>query len=344
MLYSSLSPFAAFLTVATLHIPLATAAPSHRSRHVRVSRDSHVKRASAWAYKTYAASPAPSPADCVNIFACEPVDSGAAPSTPLPVQPSPSPRPNQLNYTNLTTSDLPAGIVRATTTLGAASSCPAGSTYATFSDNFAIFDSSKWVREIGTDEAISYGDEGLLMYLSKDADNIVFQSIKQWVPPVTMSVSMKTTNAPGIVQCAIFKNEDASDEIDLELIQGRVDTPIWKDAVKPQLGVDVVGGLGSGVSNISAWSYHDSNALPYDAIHDWTVQWDTSSIKWTADGNAVVEYTKIGDTKMWPSEALHVRFGPWAAPGTWAGIVDWTANPSPVQQITQLEVTGCMVD
>ena len=136
MLYSSLSPFAAFLTVATLHIPLATAAPSHRSRHVRVSRDSHVKRASAWAYKTYAASPAPSPADCVNIFACEPVDSGAAPSTPLPVQPSPSPRPNQLNYTNLTTSDLPAGIVRATTTLGAASSCPAGSTYATFSDNF----------------------------------------------------------------------------------------------------------------------------------------------------------------------------------------------------------------
>ena len=50
-----------------------------------------------------------------------------------------------------------------------------------------------------------------------------------------MSVSMKTTNAPGIVQCAIFKNEDASDEIDLELIQGRVDTPIWKDAVKPRV-------------------------------------------------------------------------------------------------------------
>jgi len=44
-----------------------------------------------------------------------------------------------------------------------------------------------------------------------------------------MSVSMKSTNAPGVIHCAIFKNENASDEIDLELIGSGIDLPLWKD-------------------------------------------------------------------------------------------------------------------
>jgi hypothetical protein len=59
--------------------------------------------------------------------------------------------------------------------------------------------------------------------------NIVYQSQHRWISPVTMSVSMKSTDAPGVIHCAIFKNENASDEIDLELIGSGIDLPLWKD-------------------------------------------------------------------------------------------------------------------
>lgn len=45
---------------------------------------------------------------------------------------------------------------------------------------------------------------------------------------MTMRVSTQTMDAPGMVGCAIFKNADASDEIDLELVRSTFQIPLWK--------------------------------------------------------------------------------------------------------------------
>lgn len=68
------------------------------------------------------------------------------------------------------------------------------------------------------------------MELREDMQNVVFQSTKQWLPPLSMAVEMKSTEAPQVVSCVIFKNANQSDEIDLELIEDTWQVPIWRDA------------------------------------------------------------------------------------------------------------------
>lgn len=83
---------------------------------------------------------------------------------------------------------------------------------------------------------------------------------------------MKSAQAPGIVSCAIFKNADASDEIDLELVENSWQVPLWQKAQRVEFGKDAKGSLAQGVRNHTSWVYSGPDGLvPFQRLHTWAV-------------------------------------------------------------------------
>jgi len=283
------------------------------------------------AYGTAPASPADETAsNGDNTISADGPASSASGTTTSTSSPTPTP-------------SVPALI--ATQNNGAAS-CPPGSTFTTFVDDFANFDQSKWTFEAGDFNATTFSsDGGVSMELREDMQNLVFQSTKQWLPPLTMSVTVKSTEAPQIVSCVIFKNPgNQSDEIDLELIEGTWQVPIWRNAERLEFGRDVTGKLARSSQNLTSWVYQDSDIVPFADFNEYTVDWTDSSVTWSINGKDTLDVKKLESTKLWPStQPLHVRFGPWVA-GEWAGIADWQKFPNPTQQIKKISVEGCMLD
>ena len=61
------------------------------------------------------------------------------------------------------------------------------------------------------------------------------------------------------------------------------------------------------------WKYVYSGPIePHDGIHEWTVNWDKDEIEWFCDKKPVVSYAKTANAKLWPKQAMHIRYGLWA--------------------------------
>ena len=129
-----------------------------------------------------------------------------------------------------------------------------------------------------------------------------------------MAVSMQSAQAPGIVSCAIFKNADASDEIDLELVENSWPVPIWEKAQRVEFGRDATGQLSSGIRNHTSWVYSGPDGfVPFQKVHKYEVQWTADSLTWDIDGTRRLSVDRNSGSQRWPTQKLHVRFGPWVA-------------------------------
>ncbi|CAD6576512.1 MAG: hypothetical protein CYPHOPRED_006026 [Cyphobasidiales sp. Tagirdzhanova-0007] len=214
--------------------------------------------------------------------------------------------------------------------------CPNGTAYTEFTDNFAFNDASKWTQAAGDSDQSSWEVGGLTMILDEKRVNIVFHSVlHQRVASSNNDDSFNDVlSSAGVVCPMIFKNDNVSNEIDLELVEyryGRTDSDSFPDATV----------AASTCTASNDWIYSDPSTLP-GQLHEWTVAW--SSITWSGDaGRQLVSFNKLPTAQLWITEPLHVRFGPWVAGGIWAGTVDWVNNPNPSQQIKQVVINGCSV-
>lgn len=178
------------------------------------------------------------------------------------------------------------------------------------------------------------------MELSKENQYIVFQSKTNWLPGTKMSVGIKSARAPGIVNALCFlKDAGISDEIDLELVEGSWQVPMWHRGSKLNFGQDVTGSLATSSKNLTSWVYADDDLVPFTKVHEWSVDWKADSLVWSGNGKELLKIEKT-EKGRWVDQVLPVRFGPWAA-GSWAGVVDWEKNPKPVMQIINMKVEGC---
>ena len=129
-----------------------------------------------------------------------------------------------------------------------------------------------------------------------------------------MSVGIQSSSAPGIVSAMTFLAEaGVTDEIDLELIEGSWQVPMWNAGHRLEFGRDVQGELGQGTSrNLSSWVYDDKKVVPFEKVHMWEVDWKKHSLSWSADGKKLLDVRKVPEGKF-VTQILPVRFGPWAA-------------------------------
>ncbi|KAK9893797.1 glycoside hydrolase family 16 protein [Cystobasidium minutum MCA 4210] len=223
-----------------------------------------------------------------------------------------------------------------------ASVCPPGFSWRKLTDNFSTFDSSKWKKEAGTDEQVTFGRDGAIMKLTPDASNIVFESHTQWTAPVTLTAAIKSAPAPGIVNCVIF-GKNGIDEIDLELIEETYQVPLWHNGERLFRNKDVDWTYAKTSAEKRPWVFNDTSVVPFEKLHDWTMHWGKDHLTWSADGKQLLDIKRL-EGGVWPDQTLPFRWGPWAAPDGWAGILDWNANPEPVMQLKSVVIEGCQLD
>ena len=152
------------------------------------------------------------------------------------------------------------------------------------------------------------------MQLDEQNQFIVYQSVSRWAPPTRMSVGIQSSSAPGIVSAMTFLAEaGVTDEIDLELIEGSWQVPMWHDGHRLEFGKDVEGTLTQGSSrNLSSWVYDDNKMVPFAKIHEWEVDWQKDSLAWSADGRKLLDIKRLPKGNF-VTQTLPVRFGPWVA-------------------------------
>lgn len=178
----------------------------------------------------------------------------------------------------------------------------------------SMFDHTKWTLEAGDAKLSKFGPDGLTMHLDESNQFIVYQSTARWAPPTKMSVGIQSTSAPGIVSAMTFLAEaGVTDEIDLELIEGSWQVPMWNAGHRLEFGRDVVGDLPQSTSrNLTSWVYDDKKVVPFDKVHQWDVDWKEDSLSWSADGRKLLDVQKMKEGKF-VTQTLPVRFGPWVA-------------------------------
>lgn len=168
------------------------------------------------------------------------------------------------------------------------------------------------------------------MQLNEDSQFIVYQSVARWAPPAKLRVGIQSASAPGIVSAMTFLAEAGkTDEIDLELIEGSWQVPMWHDGRRLEFGRDVTAQLSQGSSrNLSSWVYDDKQIVPFDKVHEWEAEWKKDGLTWSADGRKLLDVRKIKEGSF-VTQTLPVRFGPWVAGerylsltprSVWAGI------------------------
>lgn len=135
--------------------------------------------------------------------------------------------------------------------------------------------------------------------------------ISRWIAPVTLTASIKTARAGGIVNCAIF-GQAGTDEIDLELIEGSYQVPMWHNGKRLEKNKDVTWTLADTSHEMSSWVFNDRNVVPFANVNDWTMHWDKDYLTWSADGKKLLDVRKM-DGGAWPDQAMPFRWGPWAA-------------------------------
>lgn len=126
-----------------------------------------------------------------------------------------------------------------------------------------------------------------------------------------MSASIKTAQAGGIINCAIF-GQAGTDEIDLELIEDTWQVPIWHNGKRLVKNQDVSWTLANTSLERASWVFEDHEVKPYSGLHNWTLHWDTDSLSWSADGKKLLIVKRV-EGEAWPEQALPFRWGPWAA-------------------------------
>lgn len=133
----------------------------------------------------------------------------------------------------------------------------------------------------------------------------------RWIAPVTLTASIKSAGAGGIVNCAIF-GQAGTDEIDLELIEGTYQVPMWSNGTRLEKDKDVTWTLADTSRELAPWSFEDTEAVPFSKLHDWTVLWDKNHLSWSVDGKKLLDVQRV-EGGGWPDQPLPFRWGPWAA-------------------------------
>jgi hypothetical protein len=74
---------------------------------------------------------------------------------------------------------------------------------------------------------LAYGSNGLVMTLSEQSDQVVLATKQKW-QYATYTIVVEPSVASGIVTPAIMKNDDPSDEVDLEVTYRlSLACPLW---------------------------------------------------------------------------------------------------------------------
>lgn len=126
-----------------------------------------------------------------------------------------------------------------------------------------------------------------------------------------MTASIKTAQAGGIVNCAIF-GQSGTDEIDLELIENTWQVPMWHNGKRLEKDRDVTWTLADTSREVASWVFEDREVKPFSGLHDWSLHWHEDYITWSVDGKRLLDVRGVGEGS-WPDQALPLRWGPWAA-------------------------------
>jgi len=197
-----------------------------------------------------------------------------------------------------------------------------------FTDKFTSFNSKIWTLDVGTKSMLSYSHStGLNMTLSQANQNIVLRSKMKFKLPFSFTVVEEASQAPGIVSPAIFRGDDGSDEVDLELVGATpksLQTVVWK------LGKRLMYSLADAPSGFKPAQFNT-----------YTLAVTTSSLTLELNGK-LVRTMKRKSGAPWPTQGLPFAMGPWASNSPdWAGALDWKKNAHPVMRVKSLTVTGC---
>lgn len=130
-----------------------------------------------------------------------------------------------------------------------------------------------------------------------------------------MSASIKSARAGAIVNCAIF-GQAGTDEIDLELVEGTYQVPMWHNGKRLEKNKDVTWTLADSSRELASWVFDDRHVVPFGRVHDYTVNWDTEQLTWSIDGKKLLDVKKLPQG-AWPDQPLPFRWGPWAASKSW---------------------------
>lgn len=91
------------------------------------------------------------------------------------------------------------------------------------------------------------------------------------------------------------------------------------------------------------WVFSDKQMVPFAKVHDWKLTWEKERLTWSADNRLLLDVVRK-DKGLWPTEALPLRWGPWATDAGWAGPLNWTKTPEAVMQLKSVKIEGCQLD
>ncbi|KAK9897629.1 glycoside hydrolase family 16 protein [Cystobasidium minutum MCA 4210] len=246
--------------------------------------------------------------------------------------------------------------------------CPEGSSWFVVEDAMSSVSDENWSLDAANHAKINF-DDGMKMTLNQTAGNMHANppNRPRWIAPVTVEADIKSTGVGGVPSTLTMKGKgDAGAEIDLELVTYQLKNqqkptyqmqlPIWKPSNKyavklrkdgSELAAKTANGCYEDKVNpaMSEWAYTYPN---YDA-RAWVaykLEWFPNQIKWYTAGLERVAFENK-QASSYPRTPLPLQIGPWAISKnsnpevTWAGDIDWVANPNPSMSVKNVRISGC---
>lgn len=194
----------------------------------------------------------------------------------------------------------------------------------------------------GSQSSIAADATGLTLSVTQSAPNLVLNSVTTYGPPLSLGVTMRGTDAPGIIPCVVvWSGVSGHDEIDLEygpmtrisnegerimkrhnadcgavlflyrLMGGVRDyfmAPIWPHGEQPAYDSEV--GVDTDYAAPS-WNYVYAPPNNFDSAqeHYYEMHWDGQSISWSIDNTHIVTYNKVTDANWLTEQTVSFRDG-----------------------------------
>ncbi|KAJ5773373.1 hypothetical protein N7457_008269 [Penicillium paradoxum] len=199
-------------------------------------------------------------------------------------------------------------------------SCPADPA---FSQSDKTFDFTKGASDaFKSYGAVTYDDtNGATFTIDKRGDGPLIQS-GWYIMFGRVEFTIKAAAGTGIVSSAVLQSDDL-DEIDWE----------WLGGNNAQVQTNYFGK--GDTTSFSRGAYHE-NPGNHDDFHTFTIDWTSSQIVWSIDGNTVRVLTPETSDNQYPQTPMMIKVGVWAggdannAQGTieWAGgRTDYSQGP-----------------